>query len=196
MPFGMTTNDVVNAANTATTFSQGINAGSLSIAVVDGDGNGVGGPSVGFGATSFSFDAQTTTGTLGIAAQKIRLNNPTATVTWSVTIGATGGDSAVWSDGGTNTYPYNNATADNGRLTVDPSGSTITPWSGCDNTNVSKGSSDYFVTGSTSSIDLMTAATGADPYCRWDLTSISLSQRIPASQPAATYTLAMTITAL
>lgn len=195
MPLSMTGREVM-AATTATTLSQTITAGTLNISIVDGSGNVVGSPSVPFGSVSFLFAAQNATGTLGTASEKIRLDNPTSTVTWSVTMAATGGDSAVWDAGGGLTYPYNNATADNGRLTVDPSTGTITPFGSCTNTNVTLGTSDFFLSGSTSSIDLMTAASGADPYCRWDLTGVSLTQRIPASQASGSYTLAMTLTAL
>jgi hypothetical protein len=186
----------VKAATTATTLSQAITAGTLNISIVDNNGDVVGSPSVGFSSKSFLFVAQNSTGTLGISSEKIRLDNPTSTATWSVTIAATGGESAVWSDGGTNTYPYNAAAADDGRLTVNPSTGTITPFGTCTNTNVALGTSDYFVSGGTASIDLMTASAGADTFCRWDLTGVSLTQRIPASQPAASYTLGMTITAL
>jgi len=61
---------------------------------------------------------------------------------------------------------------------------------------VTKGVSDYFLSGTTNSIDLMNAAVGADIGCQWDLTGVSLSQRLPAGQePSTIYSIGMTITA-
>lgn len=186
---------IVLADTTETTFNQTINAGTLSVDIVDGSGDTVASPSVSFSGVTFSFDAQTATGTLGTASEKIRLSNPTSTAAWNMSIAATGGQSAVWTTG-SYTYPYNNATADNGRLTVDPSVATVTPLGSCNSTGVTKGSSAYFNGASVTSIDLLTASGSAQIGCRWDLTGVSLSQRIPASQVAGSYSLAMTITAL
>jgi len=186
----------VRAATTATTLNQAITAGTLAVNIVDGSGAVVSSPSITFSSATFSFAVQNSTGILGTATQKIRLDNPTATVAWSVSLAATGGDSAVWTNGGALTYPYNNATQNNGRLAVDPSVGTITPWGSCVNTNVSKGSADYFVVTTKQSITLMSATAGANTYCRWDLTGVGLTQTIPASQAVANYSIAMTITAL
>jgi len=193
----------VSAANT-TDFSQTINAGSLSVDIVDADGTTVGSPSVSFSSMTFSFDKASTTGTFGAAAQKVRLSNPTGTATWSVTVAATSGATATWSDGGSNTFDFNDpAFADDGgdtdtkggRLAVDPSGGTIAGVNGCSTTNVSAGSSSAFSEGATNSITLFSASSGAATYCRWDLTGVSLTQSIPAQQAGATYTLNMTLTA-
>jgi len=185
------------ADTTTTTLNQTINAGTLAIDIVDSGGTTVGSPSVAFGAVTFSFDAQDATATLGETEQKIRLSNPTASDEWNVAIAATGGPGTEWTDG-TYTYPFDSTGgADTGRLTVDPSVGTITPiGAGCTNTSVSTGTSDFFVNITTDSIDLMTASLGADIGCRWDLTGVSLSQRIPAGQQASSYTLGMTISAL
>lgn len=48
----------------------------------------------------------------------------------------------------------------------------------------------------TDSIDLFAAAAGADIACRWDLTGVSLTQRVPAAQTPGSYSLAMTLTVL
>jgi len=101
-----------------------------------------------------------------------------------------------WTDG-TYTYPFDSTGGiDTGRLTVDPSVGTITPiGTGCTNTNVTKGTSDFFLSGTTDSVDLINAV-GADIECQWDLTGVSLSQRIPAGQePSTTYSIGMTISA-
>jgi len=181
-------------AATATTLDQTIEDGTLNVAIVDGDGVVVPTPAVSFTTTEFSFSSQETTGTLGTATEIIRLDNPTSTATWTVAIAATGGGSAVW-DSGSNTYPYNNATAANGQLEVDPTSGTITPFGTCDAADPSVGSATSFVSGTTSSITLMSATSGSDPYCRWDLTGVGMTQTIPAIQPVGSYSIAMTITA-
>lgn len=186
------------ATTVTTTLSQTINAASLSIAIVDAAGDAVPSPSVSFGAFAFSFTAGNSSGILGTSSQKIRVSNPTATDTWTVSIAATGGESSVWTDGGTNTYPYNHATnVDLGRLTVDANtNGVITPAGGCANTNLSKGASATFISGSVSSITILSAAAGAQTYCYWDLTAVDLTQRIPASQAPASYSLGMTISVI
>lgn len=195
--FALVTAQLVIADTTVTTFNQTISAGTLAIDIVDAAGDIVPSPSVTFGGVTFSFDAQTATGTLGTSSQKIRLSNPTSTAAWNISIAATGGAGTPWTTG-SYTYPFDSTGgADTGRLTVDASVGTSTPiGAGCDNTNVSLGSSAYFLNGTTDSIDLLTATTGADVGCRWDLTGVSLSQRIPAGKNAGDYTLGMTLTAL
>ena len=188
---------MVFADTTTTEFSHQITEGVLSIDIVDGAGDVVVSPGVAFSSVSYLFTAQDTTGTLGTASEKIRVTNATSTAAWSLNIAATGGVSAVWSDGGTNTHPYNDVTsADNGRLTIDASSATLAAVDGgCTTTDITKGTSDTFVNGSVDSIDLLTAGASADTGCRWDLTGVALTQRIPALQAVATYTLGMTLTA-
>lgn len=193
----------VNAAST-TDLSQTINAGSLSVDIVDASGDSVSSPSVSFSSQSFSFDSATTTATLGSSSEKIRLSNPTGTASWSVTLAATDGSTGYWSDGGSNTFDFNDSAysgdgsdsdSRGGRLAVDPSGGTITGVSGCSTSNVSLGSSSAFDEGTTDSITLFSANSSASTFCRWDLTGVSLSQSIPAAQAGATYTINMTLTA-
>ncbi len=120
---------------------------------------------------------------------------------------ATAGPTAVWSDGGTNTYDFNDPTtagcsdgADTdtkiGQLSVDPSVSTLTTdCNSCVVTNITKGSSSAFVETSLNSITLLSAALASDDVWRGYLTGVGLSQTIPAEQTAATYTINMTLTA-
>jgi len=184
---------IVQAADT--TFNQVINEGTLSLDIVDGSGVTVSSPAVTFGAIAFSFDAQDSTGTLGTASEKIRVSNPTTTDTWVVNIAASSGAGTLWTTG-TYTYPFDSTGGeDTGRLTVNPATGTITPiGSGCTNTSVSLQSSDFFLSGTTNSIDLFAAATGADLACRWDLTGVSLTQRVPAAQTPGSYSIDMTLT--
>jgi len=180
-------------------------AGTLSVSIVDADGVDVGSPSVTMDAGEYSFVYQTVSGTLGAASQKIRLTNETATATWTLAIAATGGATAVWSDGGSNTYDFNDPTASavdggdtdtkGGQLTLNPNAGTVTASAGCDNTGVSKGSQTSFSEGATDSITLMSADGTASTACYWDLTGVTLSQTIPAGQTVATYTLGFTLTA-
>lgn len=189
------------AASTPT-LNQTISAGAKSVDIVDSGGTTVGSPSVTFSSANFSFDTQDTTGTLPSGTDKIRVYNPTSTATWTVNIAGSAA-TAVWTDGGSNTYDFNDSSgytdggdADSvgGQMTVDPSGGTLAGVSGCATTNVSKGASDSFVQGSVDSIDLVTAASGAATFCRWDLTGVGMTQKIPASQAAASYSISMTLT--
>jgi hypothetical protein len=200
---------IVFAAATPT-FSQTINAGTLSVDIVDGSAVSVTSPSVTFAGLTFSFDSQTGTGTLGTASAKIRASNPTSTATWSVTLAATSGTSSVWTASG-NTYDYNdvNGTSSDdssgfdsdavtGRLTVDPyTSGTVTGIAGtttCSVAAIGIGSSSSFTGSSTSAnITIMTAGASAQTFCRYDYTGAALSQSIPASQASGTYTLGFTL---
>lgn len=182
-------------ASNATTLSTTVNAGSLSVDIVDGSNVTVGSPSVTFGAVTFNFDsAQNATGSLGTASQKIRVANGRASpaVAWTLTMAATSGNTTLWS-GGAGTLDFNSSGAA-GQLTVDPSGGTITPTNAYTSTGLTKGSSTAFVQGTTDSVTLLSASTSASQPGRWDFTGVSLSQSIPALTQAATYTIGMTLT--
>ncbi len=190
-------------ASNLTTLSQSITAGTLSVDIVDASGVTVGSPAVSFNSMTFNFDKATTTGTFGTSSQKIRLSNPTATAAWSVTLAATSGATTTWTDGGSNTFDFNDpAYADDGgdadsvggRLAVDPSVASLAGVSGCSTSNVSLGSSSAFNEGVTNSVTVYSSTTAAT-YCRWDLTGVALSQSIPAGQKGATYSLNLTLTA-
>lgn len=179
--------------------------GTLSVDIVDSDGTTVGSPSVSFSSLGFSYSSQTSTGTLSSSSQKIRVDNHSATATWTLAIAATSGTTSVW-DTGTLKYDYNDASgasdgadadAFGGQLTVDPSGGTLAAVAPCaSTTGISKGSSNaYSESGGISSITLLTAGGSASFNCQWDFTGISLSQAIPAAQAGGTYTLSFTITA-
>lgn len=170
-------------------------AGSLGVDIVDSGGTPVGSPSVTFLAKNFNFSGQTSSGTLGVSSQKIRVTNTTSTASWNLTINATGGDSALWSDG-SHTFDYNGTSA-LGRLQVDAtaaSGTTITPQGGCASTGLSlPGSATYFTSGG-GAITMVTAGGTAQTSCYWDFTGITLNQDIPASQATGNYSLGMTLT--
>jgi hypothetical protein len=181
--------------------------GTLSVDIVDADGVTVGSPSVTFSEKSFSYSAQTSTATLGISSQKIRVSNTTGTATWTLSIAATSGPTTAWTDGGSNTYDFNDSNTDGaddadadsvgGRLTVDPSGGSISAVAPCaSTTGVSPGSSNSFkeVATAVTSITLLSASGSASTNCGWDFITTSLSQLIPGAQKSATFTLSFTIT--
>ena len=202
---------VASAASTPT-FNQTINAGVLSTDILDASRVSVSSPSVAMSTQSFLFNCASggsaSTGTFGSNTQRIYVINPNgANNGWTLTMAATSGATALWSDGGTNTYDFNDATSSGctdgadadskgGQLTVDPSVSTLTTdCSGCTTTSVTKGSSSAFVETSQNSITLLSAALASDDVWRGYLTGVALSQAIPAEQPAASYTINMTLTA-
>lgn len=185
------------ASNTPT-LNQTVNAGTLTTNIYQSDDTTpVASPSVAFAAVNRSFSCQTNAATLGDTSNKLNVTNFGSNNGWTLTMAATGGAASTWSDGGTNSYKFNDATGSgctNGQLTVDPSASTLTLdcSSACTATGVTKGSSTAFVSGTQNSVTLASSTSGS----AWEgyLTGISLSQKIPASQAAASYSLGMTIT--
>jgi len=194
---------ILHAAN-VTQLSQVIDDGVLTVDIVDANGNPVVSPSISFSSSSFSFSNATSTASLGTESEKIRLSNPTNTATWSVTLAATDGSTASWSDGGTENFDFNDELYSEdgndtdllgGRLAIDPSSGSLVGINGCLTADISLGSSIAFIEGVTDSATLFSASASASTYCRWDLTSVSLVQSIPPSQEQGTYTLDMTLTA-
>ena len=168
-----------------------INAGSLDVDIVDASGDTVADPGVAMSVITFGFEEGSSTGTMGSSVEKIRVYNPTAISTWSLSLAATSGATALWSTSGSETMDYNQ---DGGaQMTIDPSGGTIISHLG-NTANISLGSSTAFVQGTTDSITLATAAAAASTYDYFDITGISLSQVVPAEQEVAAYTLNMTLT--
>ena len=207
----LTSSKGVEAANTPT-FSQTINAGVLSTDILDASRVSVSSPSVSMSTKSFLFTCASggsaSTGTFGSNTQRIYVINPSAANNgWTLTMAATSGTTSTWSDGGSNTYDFNDASSSGcadgadadsvaGQLSVDPSAATLTTdCTGCSTTNVTKGSNSSFAEGSVDSITLLSASAASDDVWRGYLTGVGLSQTIPAEQPAASYTINMTLTA-
>jgi hypothetical protein len=180
------------------TLNQTINAGTLWTDILQSDGiTPVASPAVAFSATTKSLTCQTSTATLGDTNNKLYVGNLAANSGWTLSIAATGGAAATWSDGSGHTYKYNDATSSgctNGQMTVNPAVGTVTLDcnSNCTSTNVSKGTSSAYISGSTDSVMLMSDSEGSG----WKgyLTGVSLSQKIPASQDSGSYSLGMTLT--
>lgn len=177
-------------------------AGSLTVDIVDASGAPVASPSLVMSTLSLSFAVQTSTGTFGVSSEKIRVTNTTATATWTLSVAASA-PTAVWDSVGTD-YDFNDPTANagdggdtdtvGGQMTVNPSGGTITPQSGCNTTGLTLGSSTAFNEGVTNSVTLITAGASAGTNCYWDLTGVAISQTIPEEQPVASdYDINMTV---
>ena len=185
-------------------------AGELTVDFVDGSAVSVASPSFIFASIVSPADCSVTTATLGTASQKMRLKNTTDTQSWSVSLAATGGSTALWSSG-TPKYDYNDPSgspagcsagldADTyaGQMTINPSVGTVTPRSvsACTNTGISKGASAAFNESSLNAISILTAASTANTGCYWDLTGVGVSQRIPGGQQPGSYSLSLTLTVL
>ena len=151
-------------------------------------------------SVNYSFDYQISTGTLGLAEEKILLSNGTETETWSVTIGASD-PSDFWQGNEGGTMDFNDAAglSGQGQLTIDPRGGTYTRvWGGTgasDTTGLSVGSQAAFEQNITDAITLFTADSSADPYAQYDLVNVGLSQLLPPETPVETYTLELVLTA-
>lgn len=175
-------------AATNPSLSQVINAGTLSVDIVDGSNVSVASPAVAFAATSFSFSCQPSTATLGTASEKIQVKNPLYGGV-KVDLNAVTPASDVWTSGG-NTYKYNDATGagcTNGQLAV--SGGTFTKTAGASTPTQTMPGGAF---SGTSPVTLLNN-TSATPY-NADLTSYTLTQQIPAEQHSGTYSLPMNIT--
>jgi len=189
----------VASASSQPTLNQTVNAGTLSTNILQSDDvTPVASPSVAFPAKNVGFSCQTSAATLGDTNNKLNVTNLASNNGWTLTMAATGGFTANWDDGASNTYKFNDATASgctNGQMSVDPSVSTLTAdcSSACTNTNITKGSATSFNHAlSADNVTLMTSSSGT-PWAGY-LTGVGLSQKIPASQHAGNYSLGMTIT--
>lgn len=185
------------SASSTSNFQQTINAGSLAVDIVDGSYVTVGSPSVAMGAATFSFSCQTATGSFGTSTQKIYVSNPDAADNgWTASLAASA-TTAVWDSAGTD-YDFNDPTSSGctdgadadslgGQMTVDASGGTLAvgQCASCVTTNITKGSSSAYNEGTTNSITILTGAAASNDIGDWTLTGVSISQKIPAEQPAA-----------
>lgn len=184
------------AADTSN-FTQTINAGTLAVDITNSSYVTVGSPTVAMNAATFSFGCQTVTGTFGTASEQIYITNPDAADNgWTVSVAASA-TTAVWDSAGTD-FDFNDPTtsgcadggdADSlaGQLTIDPSAGSITAaqCDSCNTTGVSLGASSGFNQGTTDSITVATGASESSDIGDWYIRGISLSQTIPAEQPAA-----------
>jgi hypothetical protein len=203
---------VVYFAAPTTNVQLTVNAGTLTTDILDENRTPVSSPLVTLSAKNFSFDCYTSAtgpaGTLGSNTQRLYvINGSAANNGWSLTIGATGGATSLWSDG-SNNLDFNDSAGGSagcadggdadtrgGQLNVDPSVSTLTSDCNlCSNTGITKGSSSAFVQSVTDSITILNAAAGSDDVWRGYVTGVSMAQTLPGEQPAGTYTLNLTLT--
>jgi len=192
-------------ASAVSEFSQTIGAGTLSVDFVDVNLDSVASPSVTMGGITFSFATSTSNGQLGTDSQRILASNPTETSAWSVTIAASA-NTDLWENAGpTKYFDFNDSSgytdgADTdtygGQMTINPTTGTITGVDGCTTANVTKGSSNSFVEGTTDSIEIMSADASAPVGCRWYFIGAAdnVTQKIPASQSVNVYTIDLTLT--
>ncbi len=166
----------------------------LTIDIVDNLGASVLHPSITLSSVIFAFISQSSTGILGVPLEKIRLSNQTTNPAWSVSIAATGGVGALWNDGNGQTMNYNDPGI-GGQLGIDPSIATITRTDGGSTAGISLGSPAAFEAGIVDNITLFTSSSAAINQS-YDLTGAELLQIVPNQQPAGTYTLDLTLTAI
>jgi len=200
----------INTAYAASTpqFNQTVNAGSFAGDIVNASFETVASPAVAMVDATFSYSCETATGTLGTTTEQIYISNPNdALGGWSATIAADA-TTAVWDAAGAGAdYDFNDASgsgctdgadADSlgGQMTVNASGATLAVGQDADTllTNITKGSSTAFVEGSANSVTLLTATDASDDIGDWTLQGVSISQKVPAEQPADSYTINMVIT--
>ncbi len=185
----------VHAATTATSnLTQTINAGVLHTDVRDGSNAVVASPSFAMSAGTVSTSSQqTVTGSFGSATQRISVDNPGAANNgFTLALAATGGPTATWTNG-TNTYPFNAASASLGQLTINATGATYTAVVG-GTTGMSNATSGTFSSGANTPITILTAGSTSADVLNGYLTGVSVSQTIPAATPAGSYTFGLTQT--
>lgn len=191
-----------------TDLTQVINAATLTTDIRDASLVSVTNPTFALTPINYSFSCQTSTGTMGSSSQRIYVDNPdVADDGWTLTVAATDGTTAAWSNAGdTEEFDFNDPTtagcgdgADSdsvaGQLTINANAGTLTTDCGsCSTTGITKGTSTAFSEGSTDSITLLSAASNSDDIGRWYLTGVGLSQTIPAEQLSDNYSINLTAT--
>ncbi len=198
------------SAASNSTFNQSITAGVLAADILDAARTPVTTPAVAMTAKAFAFECQTagtaSTGAFGSNTERVYVTNPSAANNgWTLTVAATGGATAQWSNGGaTSTFDFNDSgnctdagdtDSRPGQMTVNANaGTLIADCAACTTTNVTKGSSAAFNQGTTDSVTLLNAAAASDDSWRGYLTGAAITQSIPAEQSADAYTLNMTLT--
>lgn len=170
---------------------QVIGAGSLSTEFRNSADDVVSTPTFTMGDLDVSNSQQEGTGTYGDDENRAFVDNPGgADGGWTLALNATNPGADKWTTGSLD-YDYMGASPAVGQLAVNPDDATITPVIGGAD-GVSKGTLATFT--STSPITIMQADSSSANIWNGYITGVGLSQTIPASQPAGTYTLDMTQT--
>ena len=178
--------------------------GSLDIRFADAADATLTNPTTVFSAAMTGRTASTTTAKLSNnSSQQLEVANSLSTTGWSVSLAATGGPTAKWTQtGGTANYDFNNSNASQGQLSVDLSSSAFTAsgstplGQACTTAGLSYGAGGAFVAGTASAnaITLATASSSSGLTCLFKLQNISLKQTVPAYQKPGTYILPVTVT--
>ena len=158
--------------------------GSLDIRFADAANTTLTNPTTGFSLAMTSRTASTTTAKLSNnSSQQLEVANSLSTTGWSVSLAATGGSTAKWTQaGGTANYDFNNSNANRGQLSVDLSSSVFTAsgstplGQACTTAGLSYGAGGAFVAGTASAnaITLATASSSSGLTCLFKLQDISL----------------------
>ncbi len=197
-----------NAIVATPTFAITAVAGALTADIVNASYVSVGSPTMAMSNATFSFTCQTITGSFGTASQQIYVNNNNgANNGWTLTLAAQA-TTNIWDSVGTD-YDFNDPTGSGctdgadagdtvgGQMTVNPSVATLAvgQCGSCTTANITKGSSAAFNEGTTNTITLLTATAASDDVGDWTLQGVSISQKVPAEQPAASdYDINMVLT--
>ena len=178
--------------------------GSLDVRFADATNATLTNPTTVFSAAMTSRTASTTTAKLSNnSSQQLEVANSLSTTGWSVSLAATGGPTAKWTQtGSAANYAFNSTNTDQGQLSVDLSSSAFTAsgstplGQACTTAGLSYGAGGAFVAGTASAnaITLATASSSSGLTCLFKLQDISLKQTIPAYQKPGTYTLPVTVT--
>ena len=199
---------VANGLAADFTYSRYITPATLGVDIVNASGASVASPSIAFSALTTSFTCQSNSATLGTASERMRISNGTANELWTLSIAATGGVTANWSNGSTGQYDFNDtagsppgcsdgADTDSlpGRMSIDPSTVNVSSLQyDCSAAGVSKGSLAGFSQGVTDALTIATTSSSAIDNCDYDITDVTISQQVPAERPPGNYTINMTIT--
>ena len=185
-------------ASSTSNFTQTIGAGTLAVDIVNGSYVTVASPTIAMSGTTFEFACHAVTGTFGTASEQIYVKNPdVADGGWTASLGGSA-TTNIWDSAGTD-YDFNDPTGTGctdgadagdtvgGQMTVDASGGTLAVGAclTCTTTGVSKGTSGSYSEGVTDNISVLIGAAGSDDVGDWTLRGVSISQKIPAEQPAA-----------
>lgn len=193
---------------TSTSFSQKILSPKPFITFIDATDTPIKNPSITVPRISRSADVQHEQFVLGDEDQKIRIVNLIANSIWNVSIAATDGPRALWTNGN-NYYDYNDTYTNGqddtdldgvgGYLLVDPSSALVEGIPNnelCPNGGLQKNTPSTFQEKGKliSSITLITGQALLEANCQWDVTGIELEQIIPAEQADGHYKIGLTLT--
>ena len=179
--------------------------GTMATDMVDGSGIPISNPAVAFSDAEFALTCQTAAATFGSTSQRLKIDNGTFGPSWDVSIAPTLGAGALWSDGGTNRYDFNDSSSGGcadggdtdtygGQLSINPSAGSIVASPGCSTSGLALGSARSFAEGAVDSVVLASASSSAPVNCVWYVTGVSFTQKVPPEQANGTYTLSLTVT--